>query len=249
MKKVGIRKYIVIGVFALAAIVLASLIIILKSQNRKAMPAEKPAEAFAAELVSATGMIFVGKPGGTEWHQVAVGAHLMEGDLVQTDSLGEASIRYTNGATVSIQASTVFTVRSAGDGSMEISVPLQESGSPSIALSSDGEESGQSAEKPGATTGPANSASAKGSSPFIKLDRIVRFGRSLELIGSVEAGSRLTVNNESVDVAGDGTFKHFTNQFPANAGKVRLALKVTNLAGRTRVVTTTYDFDPQGGDT
>jgi hypothetical protein len=56
----------------------------------------------------------------------------------------------------------------------------------------------------------------------------------------------LTVNKESVDVAGDGSFKHFTNPFPAASRQVRLVMKVANLAGHTRVIAFTHDFGLQG---
>jgi hypothetical protein len=56
------------------------------------------------------------------------------------------------------------------------------------------------------------------------------------------------VNSEIVDVAGDGSFKHFTNPFPVSARKVYLVMRVADLAGRTRIVTTTHDFGPQGGN-
>jgi hypothetical protein len=240
------RKILVSGVLVLAGIALIALLFVFKSRDNATKPVAVPVKDYAAELVSATGTVFVGKPGRTEWNQVTVGAHLTEGDLVQTDKLGEASIRYTNGNTVSIQASTIFAVRKSGDGSMEIGVPYQDADMPSTAMDS---KSGTPAD-PSAKSNipPGASASAKVSSPFIKLDRIVPFGRSLELIGSVEAGSRLTVNNESVDVAGDGSFKHFTNPFPAADRIVHIVMKVTNLAGHTRVITTTHDFNPQGGE-
>jgi hypothetical protein len=170
--------------------------------------------------------------------------------LIQTDSLGEASIRYSSGVTVSIQASTIFTIHNTGDGSMEISVPSQEVNVLSAASMSDAGALAQSATQ--SDREPAipvlEDTRANQASLFIKLDRIIPFGRSLELVGTVEAGSRLVVNNEIVDVAGDGSFKHFTNPFPISAQKVHLVMKVKDLAGRTRVVTTTYDFYPQGGN-
>jgi hypothetical protein len=249
-KKARNRRFFVAGALTLSGIALVSLILVLKSHNTKAKPMMISAKASVAELVSANGMVFVGKPGKSEWHQVTMGASLMEGDLVKTDGSAEASIRYSDGSTVTIQANTIFTVRNAGDGSMEISVPFQETNSRSIASGSEDNAFAQTAAKPGkeSETAIPDKAGARDASPFIKLDRIIPFGRSLELIGSVEAGSRLTVNNEGVEVAGDGSFKHFTNPFPTSAQKVRLVMKVTDLAGRNRVVTTTHDFYPQGGD-
>jgi hypothetical protein len=82
--------------------------------------------------------------------------------------------------------------------------------------------------------------------PFVELDQIIPFGRSLKLIGRMEAGSSLAVNNEVVEVTGDETFKHFTRSFPAPAHRVHCNLKVTDLAGRTRTWMATYDFSPHG---
>jgi hypothetical protein len=78
--------------------------------------------------------------------------------------------------------------------------------------------------------------------PFLQLQKITPFGRSLELVGRVEAGSRLAVDNESVEVSGDGSFKHFTKLFPASSDRIRLELKATDLAGRTRTLTAYHDF-------
>ena len=77
---------------------------------------------------------------------------------------------------------------------------------------------------------------------LLELQRIVPFGRSLELIGRVEPGSSLAINGETVEVTGDGSFKHFTKQFPASTQKASLIMKATDLAGRTRVQRATHDF-------
>ena len=68
------------------------------------------------------------------------------------------------------------------------------------------------------------------------------------MVGNVEAGSRLSVNNEIVDVTGDGSFKHFTNPFPLSEQKARLVMMVTDLAGRTCVVEAVHDFNSRPGD-
>jgi hypothetical protein len=194
-------------------------------------------QASAAELISANGMVLVRKPGRREWQEVRAGARLTEGDLIQTDSSGSASIRYSDGTNVSIQEKTIFTIQNGGHGDMEITAPaIPENG---IADAESGKE------LTGAILGEARASELK---PSMELQSIIPFGRSLELIGHVEAGSSLVVNGETVIVAGDGSFRHFTNPFPAAAGKVRLVMKVTDLAGRTRALTTTHDFSPHGRD-
>jgi hypothetical protein len=82
----------------------------------------------------------------------------------------------------------------------------------------------------------------------MKLRRIIRFGRSLELIGSVEAGSRLTLNDDPVEVNGDGSFKHFTTPFPRTIKKIKLVLKATNLAGETAELIEPYNFGDRNRD-
>jgi hypothetical protein len=77
--------------------------------------------------------------------------------------------------------------------------------------------------------------------PQLELQKIIPFGRSLEIIGHVEAGSRLAVNNENVEVLGDGSFKHFTKPF-TSGNRIRLEIKATDLAGRTRILTAFHDF-------
>ena len=243
-RKGGRRKYILAGLSALGCVILLSLLFFISSQIRKPKSEQAPAKDFTAELVAANGPVLVSKPGQNEWNPATVGAQLLEGDRIQTDNSGEASVRYQNGATVTIQARTIFTVRNSGDGSMEIGVPVPETDE--MALVSDADPNSAAGEQSGGM--PGNTNAGKESRPFIRLDRIVSFGRSLELIGSVETGSRLSVNGESIEVAGDGSFKHFTKPFPASAGRVRLLLKAADLAGRTRVVTTTYDFNPPGGE-
>ncbi len=82
--------------------------------------------------------------------------------------------------------------------------------------------------------------------PHLALHKIVQFGRTLELVGSAEAGSRLTVNNESIEVSGDGSFKHFTKPFTESGDRVRLEIKATDLAGRTRNLTAFHSFHSSG---
>jgi hypothetical protein len=84
--------------------------------------------------------------------------------------------------------------------------------------------------------------------PSLKLQRIIRFGRSLELVGEVEAGSQLQVNDERVDVHGDGSFKHFTKPFPASIQNAELVFTATNLAGKSTVFITYYIFDGNNRD-
>jgi hypothetical protein len=83
---------------------------------------------------------------------------------------------------------------------------------------------------------------AKGMRPHLEVQKIVPYGRSLEVIGRVEAGAKLRLNNERVEVTGDGMFRHFTKQFPISIDTALLELKATDLAGRTHTMTKLYTF-------
>jgi hypothetical protein len=168
-----------------------------------------------------------GKPG---WREIKSGESLFEGDLVQTDNSGNAVIRYQSGATVSISPDTVFTVSGAENDRMEISASPAATDVPPLLLAGENETSAAGTQR----------------MPFLELDRIIPFGRSLELIGRIEAGSSLMVNDEKAEVSGDGSFKHFTSPFPSWAGTVTLNLKVKDLAGRAHVWTATHNFSPHG---
>jgi hypothetical protein len=228
------RKPLILGGSVLLGIVLFCLIACLILKDFRSKLPEPPAPEPIAELANAVGMVLVQNSGKSEWREVKAGAPLMEGDLLRTDNSGEAGIRYRSGTTISIPEQTVFTLRKMGENRIEISVPPEATGLPPLLLAGENGISGTGAKS--------------GASRLMELQQIIPFGRSLELIGRVEAGSNLTVNDEIVEVAGDGSFKHFTKQFPASAHKARLDMKVTDLAGRVRIWTATHQFTPDGAD-
>lgn len=196
----------------------------------------------SAELLSAKGTVHLLKSGQTDWQEVAIGALLMNGDLIQTDISGNAVICYPNGTTASIQAQTIFAVQRTGNNEMEILMPVETpaSGNRSAGLSKEPGNANQEF-----TASSFERVKAEQLRPSLNLQRIVPFGRSLELIGQVEPGSSLTVNDETVDVGGNGSFKHFTKPFPKDAVRVHVVMKATNLAGRASILTTTHDFGSQ----
>jgi hypothetical protein len=211
------------------------------SNSPKAWPGGMKNQA-SAELLSAKGTVHLLKPGQTDWQEVAIGAPLMNGDLIQTDISGNAVIRYPNGTTASIQAQTIFAVQRTGNNEMEILMPVE-------TLAPVNQSAGLPKEPDGVNQGSQVSVfegvKVGQLRPSLNLQKIVPFGRSLELIGQVEPGSSLTVNEETVDVGGDGSFKHFTKPFPNYAERVHLVMKATNLAGRASILTTTHDFGSQ----
>jgi hypothetical protein len=235
------RKKLATGILALSGILLVGMVsysYLFRSEEAKVENETPQEQAPEAELVAASGIVLMCQAGRPEWQEVKTGARLEEGSLIRTDSSGSARIRFDDGTTVFVQENTVFTVQSADDSAMEISPP------PQMDLLMDETEKAET----GSSAALLSDAKAGELRPFIELQRIIPFGRSLELIGNVEAGSRLFVNGESVEVGGDGSYKHFTNPFPAYARKVDLAMKVTNLAGQTRTLRTTYDFSSHGED-
>jgi hypothetical protein len=238
-KKAGRAKWVAAGVLSLAVLAVVCLFLYSKSKPPAIQPSKVEDRIQGAELIRSVGTVLRSRPGRSGWQPVGAGARLMEGDLVQTDRAGEACIRYASGMTVTVQESTIYAVHEGGDGTMEMSVSAP-SPSPDPAA---GAVPGRNAPAGSSSDPIAQSGeNAQGAPLFIKLDSIVPFGRSLELIGKVEPGSKLSVNSESAEVDADGLFKHFTNPFPGHAPKVDLVLKVTDLAGRTRTITAAYDF-------
>jgi hypothetical protein len=224
------KQLMVAGSAILLGIVLVGLVAYVSLKSFQAKAPNLPVREPVAELVSATGMVLAQNPGNAEWREVTTGSSFSEGDLIRTDSSGEAGIRYKNGSTVLIPQSTVFTVRGSGHNQMEISAPPDAAMLPLLLA----EEKG-------------NAADGLSGGPFIELQQVIPFGRSLELIGRVEAGSSLSINDDIVEISGEGLFKHFTKPFAVSAQLVRLNLRVTDLAGRTRIYTATHDFRPHGG--
>ena len=230
------RKLFTAGIPIFCGVVLVCIILLFSLEKSPVKPPEPPAPEPAAELVSATGMVLVQHPGKGEWQQVKTGAHLEEGDLIRTESFGNAEIRYKSGSTVSIPEQTVFTVQETAGNVMEITAPPEEASLNPRLIAGEIVDSRKGAQ------------GAAGAKPHVELRQIVPFGRSLELIGRVEAGSSLVINGDTVEVSGDGSFKHFMSPFPLSARLVYLKLKVTDLAGRTRTWTATHDFSAHDGE-
>jgi hypothetical protein len=224
------KKFFQAGVLVSSGAVLICLLTYFTLHGSNTELAQTPPPEPTAELVSSSGLILVQTPGKPGWREIISGESLFEGDLVRTDSSGGAVIRYKSGATVSITRNTVFTIYDRENNQMEIGVSPSAEGVTPLLLA-------------GERGSPATGARDL---PFIELDQIIQFGRSLELIGKIEAGSSLMVNQERVEVAGDGSFKHFTSPFPSWAGTVTLSLKVRDLAGRTHVWTANHNFRPHG---
>ncbi len=213
------------------------------SRHSKVKTVEQSVKASSAELVSAVGRVWVRRQHRADWRELRAGDPLVEGDLIQTVRGGSAYIKYADESTVSIPAQTVFSVRSSGDSQMDISAPPDFGNAESASSTFGAKHSGERAPK-------ANLAAinAGREEPHLELQRIIPFGRSLELVGKVDAGTSLAINDVTVDVEADGSFKHFTSPFPASRRKVLIVLRATNLAGRRRTLTATHDFDPHDGD-
>jgi hypothetical protein len=96
--------------------------------------------------------------------------------------------------------------------------------------------------KPGAQRRPPAEADAGDHGPVIELLKIVSFGRSLELVGRVDPGCSLTVNGETIDVEGDGSFKHFTKPFSGSDRRVLLTLQAKDLLGRVSRKSYKHEF-------
>ena len=150
-----------------------------------------------------SGVVRVLAAGDSEWREAKVGERLGSGDLVRTDARGSARIRYPNGTEASIRADTIFGVQPTGSNEMEVWMTATS-------------EPGEQGERGGSEAGGRSSLDRAGVGelrPSLRLERIVPFGQSLQLVGYVEPGSRLSVNGERLR-SGDGSFTHFTNPFP-----------------------------------
>jgi hypothetical protein len=246
-KRARKRRSLTAGFLISSLLALTCLLLFTKFWRQKPGEGDLSANDSVAELVSTTGVVLKAKLGRTEWHPISLGARLMQGDLIKTDQFANALVRYANGTVVSIKEKSVFTVGNTGNDALDSAVRSKKD----VDQPSDSPESGErssspNAAKPEEETPAPNRAKTTDIRPFMKLERIIAFGRSLELVGTVEAGSRLVVNGEIVDIDGEGAFKHFTKPFPASAEKARLVMKVKDLAGRTRSETIIYDFNPHG---
>jgi hypothetical protein len=87
-----------------------------------------------------------------------------------------------------------------------------------------------------------------GSKAAIQLQKIVAYGRTLELIGRTDPGSTLRINDEPVEVSGNGSFKHFTRAFPASTRTAHLVLKSTDLSGKVCILKAKHDFFTGAGE-
>lgn len=200
-----------------------------------------------AEIENVTGGVSVRLRSSTSWENGKEGMKLYVGDLIQTGSSGVVQLRFLRGTSISVPSDTMFSIRHVEDSVGKSLQPLSLSSRP-VSLSAEKPTPTPAPEKkplPDAPTKVAEPVKQVVSQaetiplpePTLELDRIVPFGRSLELVGRVDPGNRLLVNNEAVRVESDGSFKHFTKPF-ATSGTVQLVLKTTDLAGRVRTITT-----------
>ena len=201
-----------------------------------------------AEIENVTGKVSVRLRSNTSWAKGAEGMKLYAGDLIQTGSSGVVQLRFPRGASISVPSDTMFSVRHVEERTGKSLPPLSLSSRP-VSLSAENPTPPPAPEKkplpdaPTKVAEPIKQAVTQVKTvplpePTLELDRIVPFGRSLQLVGRVDPGNKLVVNNEVVQVESDGSFKHFTKQF-ATSGTVQLVLKTTDLAGRVRTVTRT----------
>ncbi|MBI4481725.1 MAG: FecR domain-containing protein [Acidobacteria bacterium] len=67
----------------------------------------------------------------------------------------------------------------------------------------------------------------------IHIDKLQPFGNIVEIVGKTEPGISLTVNEEIVEVKGDGSFTHFTTPIDQK-GPVELSFIARDLSGTTK---------------
>lgn len=200
-----------------------------------------------AEIEAASGSVSVRLRSQAAWERGRMGMKLNEGDLIQTGSSGAVQLRFLHGASVSVPADTMFSIRNVKERLGKDTSPISLSAKavslptsrPSQAPAPAEKPVSESSAKAGEPAPQGESAKAKTvvpPEPTLELERIIPFGRSLQVVGRVDPGNKLSINGEIVGVASDGKFKHFTKPFTTQ-GTVHLVLKTTDLAGRVRTVT------------
>lgn len=211
------------------------------SDLREIMPAQPKRETSIgtaiAQIVLAKGSVALRRRNQVSWSSAGSGMQLCEGDMVQTGGSGSITIRYSDATAVSLPPNTVFCIHHGED----ITTAEAKPGPPVQ----------REPTKPrGAAEQPSIVPHAVGleSQPTLELERIVAFGRTLELIGRADPGSTLYINDETADISGGGSFKHFTKPFPPGRTHVQLTLRVVDLRGRVRTLNATHDFGPDPGE-
>ncbi len=74
----------------------------------------------------------------------------------------------------------------------------------------------------------------------IRIEKIIPFGNSFEVIGMTDPGVSVVINEELADVKGDGSFKHFTRPF-REKGEHNLVVVARDLAGPSKTITETVE--------
>jgi hypothetical protein len=234
----------------MAAVLIFSLFLFVLgcSTDMNKKKASSSPEPSSPVLVSATGEVLLLRAGGIEWREAKAGELLHDGDLIRTNAPGNADIRYPGGMVVRVREETIVVVQHALSDEIEVVMPteIMTAGFQHSAFSGFDGVWDEKDDVSDAT--PSGDPGLEKSRPFIQVQRITQFGRILQLVGAVEAGSRLVINNEMVEVGGDGSFLHFTNPFPGSSAEAHLVMKSTDLAGRTSSLEATYQFGPYVGD-
>jgi hypothetical protein len=218
------RRFIFVILLVLSGTALIGMTFYFNLPHSIAKPVNPYRRDAIGELLSASVTVLIRRVDSIDWQQAEPRMPLYEGDLLRTEKSSEALVHYSNGNTISTPAETIITLRT---------------------LVADGTETRglvTANHKPSSSKPKTDGAGADEVRPSLDLQQIIQFGRSLELIGRVEPGSRLAVNDEMVEVAGDGSFKHFTNPLPAANRSVQLVMKATDLAGRSRTLTVVHEF-------
>jgi len=204
---------------------------------------EGSTEAAVGCIVSAQGSVSLRRRNKAAWTYARSGMQLCEGDMLQTGGTGSITIRYSDAVVVSLPPDTVFSV------DHNASTPAPQA-APRAAARREPAKPPLLAKPPVSAEQPESMprASIPDREPALELERIIAFGRTLEVIGHVDPGSSVYINEESVDISGSGSFKHFTKPFPSGSTHVDLILRVVDLRGRVRTLYSSYSFGPDPGE-
>ena len=234
----GMAKTFLAGGLFLAMVGILAALTYPDLRDTGAAQIEPPAAARAVGRVSSVnGSVGLRRRDQAFWTAAASGISICDGDMVQTGGSGSLTIQYTDASTVTIPANTLLSIHHTAEPAMA------ETPAPRAEARPEAPKPQPATEQPR-----AQDRNVEQSQPTLQLDRIIAFGRTLELIGCVDPGSAFYIDDESVEVSGSGTFKHFTKPFPSGKSPVKLTLRVVDLRGRVRVMNATHNFGTDSGE-
>ena len=214
--------------------------------QRLASPAlaESDTRPRLAGLESIAGEVSVRQHDSAAWKAASASFPLAEGDMVRTGRSGSARIKFTSGETVTVPPETIFSLRPRSGGPVQLATaataPAAKKGAPAPAADAAPAAETSTAPQPTAprpvvATQAPRPAPAE---PTLVIGNLAWFGNTLQVVGRIDPGNTLMINDERVETAPDGAFKHLTAPYSPDEGSPRVVVLTTkDLAGRVKTIT------------